>query len=163
MKIYKVAIDQNKFEKCPQEYGFNLTSDRRVASVDWNASDLYGGKWTEKTVKAFLGLAEDSVVYKTLADIQDLDETLVEEEDDIDGGYDWSELQRQRTLPPPIVITRTKNDAVIINDGNHRTRYFKEIGKQFVPCWCYDEKITEWIINRRLIELKEEDLDNENI
>ena len=139
MKIYCIA------EESPQEYGYNLTYDKRVADVDWDEPDLQMGTvWDEQVVKQFLGLPDDAIVYRTLADVNDLNESLVEEEDENEGGYDWSKLQMSRSYPPPIVITRKLDDLVVINDGNHRARFWREIGKEYIPAWCYDEKITEW-------------------
>lgn len=146
MKIYKIA--EKIIEKEPEFYGYNLTSGPRVAAVDWNQADLYGGKWSENLVRSFLGLKNDAVIYQTLADISDLNESLVEEVDvEDDLSYDWSELQSRRSNPPPIVITRKKDDTVVVNDGNHRVRFWRESNKEYIPAWCYDEKITEWIRN----------------
>ena len=146
MKIYRISK-----EECPDEYGYNLCSDSRVANVNWNESDLYG-VWTEKSVKRFLALPDDAIVYKTLADISDLNESLVEEDPNEDsGGYDWSELKMIRKSPPPIVITRKLDDTIEINDGNHRVRFWRENGKQYIPSWCYDEKITKWIMERNAV------------
>lgn len=150
MKIYKVA--QLEDPEDPEEYGYNLTSDSRVAEVNWNESDVQIlDKWTERNVRKFLSLPDDAVIYTTLADISDLNESLAEEnlEDDEEeygesGGYDWSELQRMRTLPPPVLITRTKDNNVVINDGNHRIHFWREQGKEYIPAWCYDELLTEW-------------------
>lgn len=144
MKIYRIA--EEALENKPQEYGYNLTSDPRVAVVDWNQVDLYGGKWNESLVRSFLGLKDDAVIYQTLADISDLNESLVEEDNlEEDLSYDWSELQSRRSNPPPIVITRKNNDTIVINDGNHRVKFWRESNKEYIPAWCYDEKITEWI------------------
>ena len=103
MKLYRLAVKTT----CPEEYGYNLSSDNRVASVNWNEADLYVGVWTEQSIKQFLHLPKEAVVYRTLADINDLNESLVEEDEDV-GGYDWSELNSRRSSPPPIVITRTR-------------------------------------------------------
>ena len=150
MKLYRIATKS----VCPEEYGYNLSSDNRVASVNWNEPDVQiCGTWTEQSIKQWLGLPEDAVVYRTLADINDLNESLVEEEDDIEGGYDWSELGSRRSLPPPIVITRRQDGSVAINDGNHRTRFWREQDKQFVPAWCYDELMTNWIREQKKGEL----------
>jgi len=143
MRIYKLAL-----EACPEEYGYNLSGDPRVARVNWGEVDVQIlDSWDEYNVEKFLGLADDAIIYQTLADINDLDESLVEEQDEDgeEGDYDWSEMQISRTLPPPIVITRTKDGNVVINDGNHRVRFWKRQGKEYVPAWCYDELITEWI------------------
>lgn len=153
MKIYRLSQVGQK----PEEYGHNLTSDPsdsidpsdpRVALVNWDEPDLYGGTWDERRVRSFLGLDDKAVIYQTLADISDLNESLAEEmEEDPefeDGGYDWSELQSRRSFPPPIVITRTKNDVIVINDGNHRVSFWRDMGKDYIPSWCYDQKITEW-------------------
>jgi hypothetical protein len=146
MKIWKIA----QSEPCPEEYGYNLTTDNRVAPVNWDEADIQMLKpWDEEVVKQFLGLPEEAIVYRTLADISDLNESLAEEEDDIEGGYDWSELQRMKSYPPPIVITRRKNDSIVINDGNHRVHFWREMGKDYIPAWCYDEKITEWIRSQK--------------
>ena len=151
MKLYRIAIKPT----CPEEYGYNLSSDNRAAAVNWNKPDVQiCGTWTEAKVKQWLGLPNDAVVYQTLADINDLNESLVEEEDVDVGGYDWSELQISRSLPPPIVITRRQDGSVVINDGNHRTRFWREQDKQFVPAWCYDELMTNCVREQKKGKLK---------
>lgn len=141
MKIYRIAQEQ-----CPQEYGYNITEDKRVAPVNWNGKDLAMLKaWNKDVVREFLGLPSDAVIYTTLADVNDLNPILAENESAADNdNYDWSELQRRRSSPPPIVITRKKDGSVVINDGNHRAKFWIDSGKQYIPSWCYDELITEW-------------------
>lgn len=145
MKIWKIAQ-----ENVPDEYGYNITIDKRVAPVDWDESDIQiNSPWTEETVRSFLGLDENAVVYTTLADINDLDEKLVEEED----GDEWSpeefNIMSRRSDPPPIVIIRKENGQVVIQDGNHRVRYFRMRGYQYVPSWCYDELLTKWYAKKQ--------------
>lgn len=140
MRIYRVAQ-----EKCPQEYGYNITTDKRVAPVNWDEPDVQiNDVWSEETVKEFLQLPDDAVIYQTLADANDLSPSLAEE-DEVGSGYDWSELQNRRSNPPPALITRTVKDVILIHDGNHRIRFFQDRGFEYIPTWCYDEKITEWI------------------
>jgi len=125
----------------PEEYGYNLKTDPRVANVNWNETDVQIlDVWNEKTIKDFLNLPSYAVIYRTLADIYDLDENIGNSDD-----YDWSELSQRRSYPPPIVITRKINDSIIINDGNHRISFWRDMGKEYIPSWCYDEKITKWL------------------
>ena len=151
MKIYKISQEVKEIEDSEEDSDISLVgispnnSNRSCAPVNWNEKDIQMLRaWNEKTVREFLGLQEDSVIYRAFVDISNLSESLVEEDAEEDLAYDWSELSMGRTNPPPIVVTRKTNERLIINDGNHRVRFWRENGYLRVPAWVYDELITEY-------------------
>lgn len=85
------------------------------------------------------------MIYRSFIELRDLNEVLAEEEDGDPEGYDWTELQFVRSSPPPIVVTRqAKDNRLVIMDGNHRTRFAKERGFEYIGGWIYDEALTKY-------------------
>lgn len=155
MKIYRIAEgevrDVTRIGYDPEE------KTHTTAPVNWGESDIQMcAPWNENTVREFLGLPKKAVVYKSLVPINDLREELAEESEDLSGedeehmiSYDWSELRSRRTCPPPIVVTLKENGTLVINDGNHRVRFWSENGYLEAPAWVYDEKLTFYFRNKQ--------------
>lgn len=148
-RSYLIASDESDSETYMCGYDIDDPNQKDVAAVNWEEKDLQIlAEWNEQTVKDFLGLPKNAIVYKSLIPLSDLNEKLAEEEDSLGGeddgfsAYDWSELRSSRTNPPPILITRTKDNKIVINDGNHRVRFWSQKGHQYAPAWVYDELLT---------------------
>jgi hypothetical protein len=138
-----VEVDDNGF---PLLVGFAL-DDRlveAVAPVNWEEGDVQvGAAWNAENVAKFAG-GDPGFSYRCLVDLSELNEQLVEELDNDGGGYDWSELRRNRSNPPPAVVRREADGNLAIMDGNHRIRFWKERGYQHAPVWVCDEMVREW-------------------
>lgn len=119
---------------------------RELAPVDWDAPDLYGGSWDENRVRHELGIKGDHpVIYRSFIELSDLNEVLAEEEEGDPEAYDWTEFQTGRSSPPPIVVVRqAKDNKLVVMDGNHRTRFAKERGFEYIGGWVYDEALTKY-------------------
>lgn len=158
MKIYRIAIDteedegEEDDESVPHYTGYDPNDTKKTtAPANWNEPDIQMNSiWSEKTVREFLRLPKSAIVYKSLIPLSSLREELVEEqagglegeEEGFETSYDWSELQSRRTNPPPIVVTRKVDGNIVINDGNHRVRFWSENGYEEAPAWVYDELLT---------------------
>lgn len=140
------VCDADEFLAGENPNEISWSREKSIAPINWDEGDLYG-VWNENSVRRFLDLPEDSVIYKSIIDLSDLNEHLVEEETPEDDlSYDWSELQINRSSPPPIIVTRVDRNTFKIEDGNHRVRFFRERGYTKVAAWVYDAFITN--INR---------------
>jgi hypothetical protein len=53
-------------------------------------------------------------------------------------NYDWSEMQSQRSDPPPIKLMVRRNGKIVIVDGNHRINFWREGGYEYFPAWVID-------------------------
>ena len=159
MKIYRLAQEElQPEEQAVGQVGYHPDeADHTTAPVNWDESDVQMlAPWNEKTVREFLSLPSDAIIYKSLVPISELREELAEETEDLSGeddentnSYDWSELQSRRTHPPPIVVTLKENGSLVINDGNHRVRFWSENGYLEAPVWVYDEKLTIYFRNKQ--------------
>jgi hypothetical protein len=144
MRIHRVSKEEEPQEELLRAGYHPDDADKSTAPADWDRDDIQMcSVWNENTVRKFLGLPRDAVVYKALIPLGDLRERLVEEEDPEGGTYDWSELNSRRTNPPPIVVIRKKDKTLSIADGNHRVRYWTERGYHDAMAWVYDELITD--------------------
>ena len=152
MKIYQFSqLDEGVIEE-PHYTGYDPSDTKKTtAPVNWQEQDIQMlSPWNENKVREFLRLPKDAVVYKSLIPISNLREVLVEEDkeylkgedEEFSTSYDWSELQSRRTNPPPIVVTRKADGNIVINDGNHRVRFWSEYGYEEAPAWVYDELLT---------------------
>lgn len=159
MKLYKISQEDEEDDEVEVDSAVSLAgynpnqSDRQTAPVDWHRKDMYGVVWSEESVRKFLGLP-DAVVYRALIELSDLNEILVEEEDNDPSAYDWSEFGRRATNPPPIVVTRKKDNTFDVNEGNHRVRFWRESGYTKVPAWVNDELIAEHIRKNKVEEYR---------
>lgn len=57
----------------------------------------------------------------------------------MDGEYDWQELQG-RGSPPPLKLRVGKNGKLVLMDGNHRLAWWREKGVSEVPAYVIDER-----------------------
>lgn len=144
MKLYKITSKNDH----PHYTGFDPNDVKKTtAPVNWQEPDIQMiAAWDENKVREFLGLPKSAIIYKSLIPISNLNEKLAEEDSgglgEEESFYDWSELQSRKSNPPPIVVTRKSDGNIVINDGNHRVRFWSEKGYEEVPAWVYDELLT---------------------
>jgi hypothetical protein len=110
--------------------------------VDWESRDLADDGTADSVLQAY-GRGKGNV-YRAWVDPSLIPLPkgggIVDGYPDMDGDYDWSELQRGRGSPPPLKLRVGKNGKLVLMDGNHRLAWWREQGHSEVPAYVIDER-----------------------
>lgn len=110
--------------------------------VDWESRDMNDDGTRESVLQAY-GRGHGNV-YRAWVDPSMIPAPkgggIVDGYPDMQGDYDWSELQRRRGSPPPLKLRVGKNGKLVLMDGNHRLAWWREQGVSEVPAYVIDER-----------------------
>ena len=109
--------------------------------VDWTSTDLNDDGTADSVLQAY-GRGKGNV-YRAWVDPSLIPspkgDGIVNGYPDMDGGYDWRELQN-RGSPPPLKLRIGANGKLVLMDGNHRLAWWRERGYSEVPAYVIDER-----------------------
>lgn len=129
-----------------------LPKNAKVPEVDWTREDFWNntGALLVATKDALQEQYEGMylsrlgpgrarpVVYQAYVPIRQYTETISEEDEA--GEYNWDAFNEPGILPPALVTVRD-NRYASLDDGNHRTRYWREMGYTHIPAWVVDFRL----------------------
>ena len=109
--------------------------------VDWESRDMADDGTPESVLQAY-GRGHGNV-YRAWVNPGDIPAPkgggIKDGYPDMQGDYDWSELQG-RGSPPPLKLRVGKNGKLVLMDGNHRLAWWREQGVSEVPAYVIDER-----------------------
>ena len=138
-----------------QEYENDVTPD-----VSFGARDMQDESTniTPSSIRRDYGGSENSLVYEGYIPESEVpNEILAEEDSDEDTSYDWSELEGRNRGIPPAKIKINKDGRIEILDGNHRIRFWRENGIEYIPAWIIDERPNSKTISEAYHKAKADD------
>lgn len=116
--------------------------------VDWHHQDLQDRSRyvTSETIKRDYVVEKDRnrvTVYSAYVPSSDIPDEICAEEhcddddDDGGGGYDWEQFRFRGAFPPAKLEVKRSGEIVIV-DGNHRIRWWRQNDYDDIPAWVID-------------------------
>lgn len=118
-----------------------LPEDGVAPDVSFTSRDLQDRGTPVSIAQEFA--IRDCVVYKAWVRVGDVPKPtgagIVDGYPDLDGAYDWRELQHRGEPPAPKLRVGPRGKTTIL-DGNHRCAFWRERDYTYMPAWVVDER-----------------------